>query len=378
MTNAIDKKVNLLNLNRDGMKAFFKDMGEKPFRADQVMKWLYHFCVDDFDEMTNLNKGLREKLKQCAEIRAPEIREQQQSSDGTIKFVMTLFDGQDVETVWIPERDRATLCVSSQVGCALECTFCSTGQQGFNRNLNVAEIIGQVWRVNQLLGAYAKTGIKPVTNVVMMGMGEPLLNLNNVVPAMDLMMDDYGFGLSKRRVTLSTSGVVPALDKLREQIDVMLAISLHAPNDELRNEIVPINKKYNIQQFLESSRKYVEQSKAQHKVTVEYVMLDHVNDSMDQAHELARTLKDTPSKINLIPFNPFPGSEYGRSSNSRIDRFAKVLMDYGFTVMVRKTRGDDIDAACGQLVGDVIDRTKRILKRQQAQRGGDSIAVKSS
>lgn len=377
MTNTIDKKVNLLNLNREGLRSFFQEIGEKPFRADQVMKWLYHFCVDDFDEMTNLNKKLREKLKQLAEIRAPEVRTQQQSADGTIKFAMTLFDGQDVETVWIPERDRATLCVSSQVGCALECTFCSTGAQGFNRNLNVAEIIGQVWRVNQLLGAYGKTGIKPVTNVVMMGMGEPLLNMNNVVPAMELMLDDFGFGLSKRRVTLSTSGVVPALDKLAEQIDVMLAISLHAPNDELRNEIVPINKKYNIEQFLASSRRYVEQSKAQHKVTVEYVMLDHVNDSMEQAHELAKTLKDTPSKINLIPFNPFPGSDYGRSSNSRIDRFAKVLMEYGFVVMVRKTRGDDIDAACGQLVGDVIDRTKRILKRQQAARG-EEIGVKSA
>lgn len=250
MTNAIDKKVNLLDLNREGIKEFFREMGEKPFRAEQVMKWLYHFCVDDFDEMTNLNKALREKLKQVAEIRAPEVREQQQSSDGTIKFAMTLFDGQDVETVWIPEGDRATLCVSSQVGCALECTFCSTGAQGFNRNLSVAEIIGQVWRVNQLLGAYGKTGIKPVTNVVMMGMGEPLLNLNNVVPAMELMLDDLGFGLSKRRVTLSTSGVVPALEKLRERIDVMLAISLHAPDDELRNEIVPINKKYNIEEFL--------------------------------------------------------------------------------------------------------------------------------
>ncbi|MGM0481830.1 MAG: bifunctional tRNA (adenosine(37)-C2)-methyltransferase TrmG/ribosomal RNA large subunit methyltransferase RlmN [Pseudomonadota bacterium] len=371
MTNTIDKKVNLLNLNREQMKEFFSDIGEKPFRADQVMKWLYHFCVDDFDEMTNLNKTLRQKLKQLAEVRAPEVREQQQSSDGTIKFAMTLFDGQDVETVWIPERDRATLCVSSQVGCALECTFCSTGAQGFNRNLNVAEIIGQVWRVNQLLGAYGKTGIKPVTNVVMMGMGEPLLNLNNVVPALQLMLDDYGFGLSKRRVTVSTSGVVPALDKLGEQLDVMLAISLHAPDDELRNEIVPINKKYNIEEFLASSRRYVEKSKAQHKVTVEYVMLDHVNDSTDQAHALAHTLKDTPSKINLIPFNPFPGSDYGRSSNSRIDRFAKVLMEHGLTVMVRKTRGDDIDAACGQLVGDVIDRTKRILKRQQAARGSE-------
>ncbi len=376
--NAVDKKVNLLDLNRQGMREFFKELGEKPFRADQVMKWLYHYCVDNFDEMTNLNKVLREKLKEIAEIRAPEVRMQQQSSDGTIKFAMTLFDGQDVETVWIPESDRATLCVSSQVGCALECTFCSTAQQGFNRNLRVAEIIGQVWRVNKLLGPFGETGIKPVTNVVMMGMGEPLLNLNNVVPAMDLMLDDNAFGLSKRRVTLSTSGVVPALYKLKEQIDVALAISLHAPNDELRNEIVPINKKYNIEEFLEASRHYIDGSKANKNITIEYVMLDHVNDSMDQAHELAETLKNTPCKINLIPFNPFPGNDYGRSSNSRIDRFAKVLIEKGYIVTVRKTRGDDIDAACGQLVGDVIDRTKRILKKQRAQRGGSGIDVKIS
>ncbi|WP_417663695.1 bifunctional tRNA (adenosine(37)-C2)-methyltransferase TrmG/ribosomal RNA large subunit methyltransferase RlmN [Pseudidiomarina donghaiensis] len=375
--NAVDKKVNLLDLDRKAMRAFFQELGEKPFRADQVMKWVYHYCVDNFDEMTNLNKVLREKLKQVAEIRAPEVRMQQQSSDGTIKFAMTLFDGQDVETVWIPDRDRATLCVSSQVGCALECTFCSTAQQGFNRNLKVAEIIGQVWRVNKLLGPFAETGVKAVTNVVMMGMGEPLLNLNNVVPAMDLMLDDNAFGLSKRRVTLSTSGVVPALYKLKEEIDVALAISLHAPNDELRNEIVPINKKYNIQEFLKASRDYIDGSKANKNITIEYVMLDHINDSMEQAAELAELLKDTPCKINLIPFNPFPGSDYGRSSNSRIDRFAKVLMEKGYIVVVRRTRGDDIDAACGQLVGDVIDRTKRILKKQQAQRGGDGIQIKA-
>ncbi|RUO41685.1 bifunctional tRNA (adenosine(37)-C2)-methyltransferase TrmG/ribosomal RNA large subunit methyltransferase RlmN [Pseudidiomarina aestuarii] len=375
--NAVDKKVNLLDLNRAGLREFFQELGEKPFRADQVMKWIYHFCVDDFDQMTNLNKALREKLKQIAEIRAPEVRTQQQSTDGTIKFVMTLFDGQDVETVWIPETDRATLCVSSQVGCALECTFCSTGQQGFNRNLRTAEIIGQVWRVSKLLGAFGETNVKAVTNVVMMGMGEPLLNLNNVVPAMELMLDDWGFGLSKRRVTLSTSGVVPALDKLKEQIDVALAISLHAPNNALRDEIVPINKKYPIAEFLAASRRYIDGSKANKAVTVEYVMLDHVNDSTELAHELAEVLKGTPAKINLIPFNPFPGSDYGRSSNSRIDRFAKVLLEHGYTVMVRKTRGDDIDAACGQLVGDVIDRTKRILKKQQAQRGGNEISVKA-
>jgi len=369
------KKINLLDLDRQGIRDFFAELGEKPFRADQVMKWVYHYCIDDFDDMTNLNKGLRGKLKEIAEIKAPKIKVQQQSADGTIKFVMELEDGQEIESVWIPEEDRATLCVSSQVGCALECTFCSTGQQGFNRNLKVSEIIGQVWRVCKLLGPFADTNVKPVTNVVMMGMGEPLLNVKNVVPAMQLMLEDYGFGLSKRRVTLSTSGVVPALEKLIGQIDVALAISLHAPNDELRNEIVPINKKYPIEEFLAASRKYVENSKAQTKVTVEYVMIDHVNDSTELAHQLAKVLKDTPSKINLIPFNPFPGSDYGRSSNSRIDRFSKVLMEYGYTVIVRKTRGDDIDAACGQLVGDVIDRTKRLLKKQQKQKSGEPIQV---
>jgi len=366
-------KINLLDLTRAQMQQFFVDMGEKPFRADQVMKWIYHFCVDDFDKMSNINKVLREKLKARCVIEAPVVVTRQDSSDGTIKFVMGLSGGQEVETVWIPEKDRRTLCVSSQVGCALDCSFCSTAQQGFNRTLSVAEIIGQVWRVAQIIGSYGDTGDKPVTNVVMMGMGEPLLNLNNVVPAMELMLEDFGFGLSKRRVTLSTSGVVPALDLLRDKIDVALAISLHAPNNELRNELVPVNRKYPMEEFLAASRRYVANSKANDKVTVEYVMLDGVNDSMEQAHELAHALKDTPSKINLIPFNPYPGSPYKRSSNSRIDRFNKVLQEYGFTVIVRKTRGDDIDAACGQLVGDVIDRTKRLIKKQQK---GQPIAVK--
>ncbi|MCC5826395.1 MULTISPECIES: bifunctional tRNA (adenosine(37)-C2)-methyltransferase TrmG/ribosomal RNA large subunit methyltransferase RlmN [Alkalimonas] len=372
MTTSI-AKTNLLNLTREQMKSFFADLGEKPFRADQVMKWIYHYCVDDFDKMTNVNKVLREKLKQCSEIRAPEVASRQDSKDGTIKFVMRLDGGQEVETVWIPEKDRRTLCVSSQVGCALDCSFCSTAQQGFNRNLTVAEIIGQVWRVGQLIGSYGDTGEKPVTNVVMMGMGEPLLNMNNVIPAMELMMEDYGFGLSKRRVTLSTSGVVPALDAMLGKIDVALAISLHAPNNELRNELVPVNKKYPMEDFLASSRRYVEWSKANDKVTVEYVMLEGINDSMEQAHELAHALRDTPAKINLIPFNPYPGSPYARSSNSRIDRFNKVLQQHGFTVMVRKTRGDDIDAACGQLVGDVVDRTKRLLKKQMK---GQAISVR--
>ena len=366
-------KINLLDLTRAQMQQFFVDMGEKPFRADQVMKWIYHFCIDDFDKMSNINKVLREKLKARCVIEAPVVVTRQDSSDGTIKFVMGLSGGQEVETVWIPEKDRRTLCVSSQVGCALDCSFCSTAQQGFNRNLSVAEIIGQVWRVAQIIGSYGDTGDKPVTNVVMMGMGEPLLNLNNVVPAMELMLEDFGFGLSKRRVTLSTSGVVPALDLLRDKIDVALAISLHAPNNELRNELVPVNRKYNIETFLASVRRYLEVSNANKgRVTVEYVMLDHVNDSMDDARELAELMSSTPCKINLIPWNPFPGAPYGRSSNSRIDRFSKVLMEAGYTVIVRKTRGDDIDAACGQLAGEVIDRTKRVVRKKLQEQ---SIAV---
>lgn len=371
---AKNEKINLLDLTRQQMREFFVSMGEKPFRADQVMKWIYHYCSDDFDEMTDINKVLRGRLKAVAEIRAPEVVEEQRSSDGTIKWAI-LVAGQRVETVYIPEEDRATLCVSSQVGCALECKFCSTAQQGFNRNLRVSEIIGQVWRAAKIIGAAKVTGQRPITNVVMMGMGEPLLNLTNVVPAMEIMLDDFGFGLSKRRVTISTSGVVPALDKLGDMIDVALAISLHAPTDEIRNEIMPINKKYNIETFLESVRRYLEKSNAnQGRVTIEYVMLDHVNDGTEHAHQLAECLKDTPCKINLIPWNPFPGAPYGRSSNSRIDRFSKVLMGYGFTTIVRKTRGDDIDAACGQLAGEVIDRTKRTLRKRMQ---GEAIEVKS-
>ncbi|CNF16583.1 bifunctional tRNA (adenosine(37)-C2)-methyltransferase TrmG/ribosomal RNA large subunit methyltransferase RlmN [Yersinia nurmii] len=367
-------KINLLDLNRQQMREFFAEMGEKPFRADQVMKWMYHYCYDDFEQMTDINKVLRAKLQRVAEIRAPEVAEEQRSADGTIKWAIKVGD-QQVETVYIPEADRATLCVSSQVGCALECKFCSTAQQGFNRNLRVSEIIGQVWRAAKIIGSLKATGTRPITNVVMMGMGEPLLNLNNVVPAMDIMMDDFGFGLSKRRVTLSTSGVVPALDKLGDMIDVALAISLHAPTDDIRDEIVPINRKYNIETFLAAVRRYLAKSNANGgRVTVEYVMLDHINDSTEQAHQLAECLKDTPCKINLIPWNPFPGAPYGRSSNSRVDRFSKVLMEYGFTTIVRKTRGDDIDAACGQLAGEVIDRTKRTLKKKMA---GEPIAVKT-
>ena len=369
------KKINLMDLTRQQMREFFAELGEKPFRADQLVKWIYHFGEDNFDNMTNINKKLREKLKAVAEIKAPEVAVEQRSSDGTIKWAMQVGE-QQVETVYIPEADRATLCVSSQVGCALACTFCSTAQQGFNRNLTVSEIIGQVWRASKIIGNFGVTGVRPITNVVMMGMGEPLLNVANVVPAMEIMLDDFAYGLSKRRVTLSTSGVVPALDMLREKIDVALAISLHAPNDELRDEIMPINKKYNIKMLMDSVHRYLEVSNANHgKVTIEYVLLDHVNDGTEHAHQLAQVLKNTPCKINLIPWNPFPEAPYGKSSNSRVDRFQKTLMEYGFTVIVRKTRGDDIDAACGQLAGDVIDRTKRTAMKRKFGEGIDIKAV---
>ncbi|QPB43000.1 bifunctional tRNA (adenosine(37)-C2)-methyltransferase TrmG/ribosomal RNA large subunit methyltransferase RlmN [Rodentibacter haemolyticus] len=365
------KKINLMDLTRRQMREFFQELGEKPFRADQLVKWIYHFGEDNFDNMTNINKKLREKLKTVAEIKAPEVAVEQRSADGTIKWAMQVGE-QQVETVYIPEADRATLCVSSQVGCALACTFCSTAQQGFNRNLTVSEIIGQVWRASKIIGNFGVTGVRPITNVVMMGMGEPLLNVANVVPAMEIMLDDFAYGLSKRRVTLSTSGVVPALDNLSKMIDVALAISLHAPNDRLRDEIVPINKKYNIKSLIDSVNRYLSVSNANHgKVTIEYVMLDHINDGVEHAHQLAEVLKNTPCKINLIPWNPFPQAPYAKSSNTRIDRFQKTLMEYGFTVIVRKTRGDDIDAACGQLAGDVIDRTKRTaMKRQFGQNIG--------
>ncbi len=359
------EKVNLLDLDRKGLQAFFLSLGEQKFRADQVMKWIYHHGVNDFEQMTNLHKKLRERLKDVACIQAPEIGQEQCAKDGTIKWAMRVSGDQEVETVYIPESGRATLCVSSQIGCALDCKFCSTAQQGFNRNLRVWEIIGQVWRAATRIGLSQHN--RPITNVVMMGMGEPLLNLNHVVPAMRLMMDDFGFGLSKRRVTLSTSGIVPALDRLGDEIDVALAISLHAPNDLLRSQIMPINNKYNIDSLLAAARRYLSKSNANHgRVTIEYVLLNQVNDEIEHAHQLAKLLARTPSKVNLIPFNPFPDNPYSRPSNSRIDRFSKVLIEYGFIVTVRKTRGDDIDAACGQLVGDVVDRTKRTLKKQMA------------
>ena len=349
-------KINLLNLSRRDMEAFFSELGEKPFRATQLLKWLHQFGVDDFDAMTNLSKNLRSRLKEFTEIRVPRVVTDQKSDDGTHKWVLEIDSGNHIETVFIPEQGRGTLCVSSQVGCALACSFCSTAQQGFNRNLSTAEIIGQIWVANRALGFDPK-GQRIVSNVVMMGMGEPLLNFDNVVKAMDIMMDDFAYGLSKRRVTLSTAGVVPAIDRLREVSDVTLALSLHAPNDKLRDELVPLNKKYPIQEVLAACKRYVGQDRR--RITIEYVMLDGVNDSLEHAHELVRLLKNLPVKVNLIPFNPFPQTMYRRSSKMALDRFRDVLMQHNLTTITRKTRGDDIDAACGQLAGKVLDKTKR-------------------
>ena len=355
-------KINLLNLGKDDLQAFFTDMGEKAFRASQVLKWIYQFGVCDFDAMSNLGKPLREKLKQVAEIRPPEVVSEHRSLDGTIKWVLRVDERNCIETVFIPETDRGTLCVSSQVGCALDCRFCSTAQQGFNRNLSVGEIIGQLWVANTAMGCQPRED-RLISNVVLMGMGEPLLNFDNVVKAISLMLDDDAYGLSKRRVTLSTSGVIPALDRLKEVCDVSLAVSLHAPNDELRNQLVPLNLKYPIKDLLAACVRYLGND-SRRKITFEYVMLDGVNDSDEHARQLVKLLKHVPSKINLIPFNPFPKTRYQCSSQQRIDAFRDILVAHNLTTITRRTRGNDIDAACGQLAGQVMDKTKRKLRQQ--------------
>lgn len=363
-------KVNLLGMSRPQLEKFFEDIGEKKFRAGQVMKWIHQFFVTDFAEMTNISGKLREKLEKLCEIKAPEVVHKNYSKDGTRKWVFRVGegDGSLVETVLIPAEHRSglrrTLCISSQVGCALDCSFCSTGKQGFQRDLTPDEIIGQLWVANYsyMEDVPVADRERSVTNVVMMGMGEPLLNYDAVLSSMRIMLDDFAYGMSKRRVTLSTSGVVPKIDQLVKDIDVALAISLHAPNDELRNELVPINKKYPLEQLIAACQRYIakdgNESSRKH-VTIEYVMLDGVNDHPEHAQQMIKLLKNLPSKINLIPFNPFPHAPYGRSSRNRIISFQKTLSDAGFVCTIRQTRGDDIDAACGQLVGQVADRTRR-------------------
>jgi 23S rRNA (adenine2503-C2)-methyltransferase len=355
---------NLLNFDRARMEQFFVAHGEKPFRATQVLKWIHQIGVDRFDAMTNLSKELRQRLAEIAEIRAPEVVSDHTAPDGTRKWLLRVDAVNCVETVFIPEDDRGTLCVSSQVGCALDCAFCSTAQQGFNRNLTVSEIIGQLWVAKRALADTKFDRDRAITNVVLMGMGEPLANFDNVVQAVTLMKEDFAYGLSKRRITLSTSGIVPAIDRLREACDVALAVSLHAPNDALRDELVPINKKYPIRELLAACRRYVDrESRSNDRITFEYVMLEGVNDSPQHARDLARLLRDVPSKINLIPFNPFPQTRFARSGDDAIARFRDILMQAGYVTITRRTRGDAIDAACGQLAGRVSDRTRRVLRR---------------
>jgi 23S rRNA (adenine2503-C2)-methyltransferase len=389
------EKTNLLGFTLPAMTEWFAAQGEKPFRARQVFQWIHQRGVADFDAMTDLAKSLRLKLKEIAEVAPPAILSEHRSEDGTVKWLFDVGVGNGIETVYIPEDDRGTLCVSSQVGCALDCKFCSTGRQGFNRDLNVAEIIGQVWVANKRLEEMEREGLpsrldrreesaeppepalnadglprspRPVSNVVMMGMGEPLNNFVPVVDAMKIMLDDFAYGLSRRRVTLSTSGVVPQIRKLAEALPVALAVSLHAPTDELRSRIMPINDAYPIAELLDACRDYLAVSPRDF-ITFEYVMLEGVNDAPDHAKELARLLKKIPSKVNLIPFNGFPDSGFERSDWSRIKRFQQVLLDAGFIATIRRTRGDDIDAACGQLAGQVVNRMKRKFVRIQSQPG---------
>ena len=348
-------RTNLLNLSREKLADFCEEMGESRFRAQQILKWVYHQGTTDFQEMTNLSKSLRAHLGNVFEFRAPTIHTEKRSKDGTVKWVMSVDGGNAIETVYIPEPNRGTLCVSSQVGCALNCSFCSTATQGFNRNLTAAEIIGQVYIAAKALGQTQHD--RKITNVVMMGMGEPLMNFEPLVDALSLMRDDLAFGLAARRVTVSTAGLVPKIKELRDAVDVALAISLHAPEDELRNELVPLNRKYPIATLLEACREYVQGTR--NRITVEYTLIDGVNDSPAQARKLVRLLHTIPCKLNLIPFNPFPGTHYRRSSDGAIEQFKRIVMNAGFIATVRRTRGDDIDAACGQLVGQVRDRTKR-------------------
>jgi 23S rRNA (adenine2503-C2)-methyltransferase len=348
---------NLLDLNREAMQAFFIELGEKPYRAQQLLQGIHQRGIKDIDAMSNLSVALRQRLKAFATIALPEIILDKLSADGTRKWLLRLEDGNCIETVFIPETNRGTLCVSSQVGCALNCSFCATAQQGFSRNLTVAEIIGQVWIAVRYLSDYALRHDHHVSNIVMMGMGEPLLNFANVVKAMDIMMDDFAYGFSKRRVTLSTSGIVPALRKLSAVSEVALAISLHAPNDELRNQLVPVNKKYPLKELLAVCRNYFKGTRR--RITMEYVMLEGVNDQFEHAQQLIKILQDIPVKVNLIPFNPFPNTVYRRSPSSTINKFREHLLKAGINTMTRKTRGEDIDAACGQLVGRVQDRTQR-------------------
>jgi len=352
-------KTNLLGMNRHGLERFFAGLGEKPFRARQLLQWIYQRGVTDFQSMTDLSRDLRARLVGCASITPPKVLSEQRSVDGTIKWLLSLPGGSAVETVFIPEPERATLCISSQVGCMLNCTFCSTATQGFSRNLSAAEIIGQVWLADQ------RTADRRITNVVLMGMGEPLLNLDQVRPALELLREDLAYGLAARRVTVSTAGVVPGIDALRESPPIALAVSLHAPNNELRSRLVPLNRKYPIEDLIAACKRYLAHARQKQAITWEYTMIDGVNDSPRLARELRRVLAHVPSKINLIPFNPFPGTPFRCSPPERMQQFQQTLREGGLIATVRRTRGGDIDAACGQLVGRVLTSSQRRALVQQ-------------
>jgi 23S rRNA (adenine2503-C2)-methyltransferase len=354
-------RVNLLDLNLDGLNRFFAELGEKPFRARQVMRWMHQTGASDFSAMTDLAMSLREKLANGAEIRAPGLIREQLADDGTRKWLLDVGTGNGIETVFIPETGRGTLCVSTQVGCALECRFCSTGRQGFNRNLSVGEIVGQLWWANRALGG-GRGEDRVISNVVLMGMGEPLANFDNVVTALNIMLDDHAYGLSRRRVTVSTSGLVPAMDRLRKACPVALAVSLHAPSDALRDQLMPINRKYPLHALMAACRRYVEDAPRDF-ITFEYVLLDGINDGGEHARQLIELVRDVPCKFNLIPFNPFTDSGFRAPSADAVRSFQHRLMAAGHVATVRKTRGDDIEAACGQLAGQVVDRSKRTSKR---------------
>ncbi|MEM6639262.1 MAG: 23S rRNA (adenine(2503)-C(2))-methyltransferase RlmN [Pseudomonadota bacterium] len=358
-----DSPVNLLGMPRQEMEAWFTELGEKPFHGRQVMRWMHQRGVDDFNAMTDIAKSLRGRLAEQATVAVPPILSDRTASDGTRKWLFDVGNGQAIETVFIPEARRGTLCISSQVGCALDCSFCATGAQGFNRNLTAAEIVAQVFHATRTLDG-GDTGRRAVTNVVFMGMGEPLANYKNVLPALKILQDDYGYGLSRRRVTVSTSGLVPLIDKLSKDVNVALAVSLHAPEDSLRDELVPINKRHPIRALLEACWRYARTTNAK-SITFEYTLIDGVNDSPAHARGLAALMRNRPAKVNLIPFNPFPGTAYLRSSDKAIKRFNNQLHRLGIRTMVRRTRGDDIDAACGQLAGQVADRTRIRLGRKE-------------
>jgi 23S rRNA (adenine2503-C2)-methyltransferase len=361
-------KLDLLGLDRQGLIAYFAALGEKPFRAGQVLQWVHQKAVTDYQLMTNISQALRDQLQEDTRIHLPELVFDATSSDGTRKWLLQLDDGNRIETVYIPETDRGTLCVSSQVGCALDCSFCSTGRRGFNRNLTAAEIIAQVWLATRLIDEEKKPGRK-VTNIVLMGMGEPLLNFDNVVAAVRIMMDDFAYGLSKRRVTISTAGVVPAIDRLGDILDMRLAVSLHAPDDKLRDSLVPLNRKYPIAELMAACRRFISKQNTRTRITFEYVLLDGVNDSDQHARKLVKLVKGIPTLVNLIPFNPFPDSGYKTSPKQSVERFNRILFDAGITTVVRRTRGEDIDAACGQLIGRIEDRSRRYRRFEQPRIG---------